>query len=202
MVLMVTFLANAIIISSTAKLTSVYSSHQNLSVKYGITVKQMFKILIKSIKNFNLGKAFEFLSVDSKADLLNETLNIFWICIPSKKIKCRFCEPRWMADSIKRSLKERPKLVGCYYKNGQKRSDLEKLFEKSSDCTKEILEAKIDCIFKMTTKLQSLKTAAKTYWAILIGLLYNKKIPAITFISGKFISDFCEKANLSITFLC
>ena len=107
-----------------------------------------------------------------------------------------------MADSIKRSLKERPKLAGCYYKNGQKRSDLEKLFEKSSDCTKEILEAKIDCIFKMTTKLQSLKTAAKTYWAILIGLLYNKKIPAITFISGKFISDFCEKANLSITFLC
>ena len=199
---MVTFLANAIIISSTAKLTSVYSSHQNLSVKYGITVKQMFKILRKSIKNFNLGKAFEFLSVDSKADLLNETLNIFWICIPSKKIKRRFCEPRWMADSIKRSLKERPKLAGCYYKNGQKRSDLEKLFEKSSDCTKEILEAKIDCIFKMTTKLQSLKTAAKTYWAILIGLLYNKKIPAITFISGKFISDFCEKANLSITFLC
>ena len=135
----------------------------------------MFKILIKSIKNFNLGKTFKFLSVDSKTDLLNETLNIFWICIPNKKIKCRFCEPPWMTDSIKRSLKECPKLARCYYKNGQKKSDLEKLFEKSSDCTKEILEAKIDYIFKVTTKLQSLKTAAKTYWAILSGLLYNKK---------------------------
>ena len=44
-----------------------------------------------------------------------------------------------MTDSIKRSLKERSK---CYYKNGHRKSDHEKLLEKSSDCTKETLEAK------------------------------------------------------------
>ena len=47
-----------------------------------------------------------------------------------------------MTDSIK-----------CYYKNGQKKSDYEKLLEKSSDCTKEILEAKNSYIFKITIKL-------------------------------------------------
>ena len=47
-----------------------------------------------------------------------------------------------MTDSIK-----------CYYKNGQKKSDYEKLLEKSSDCTKEILEAKNSYILKITIKL-------------------------------------------------
>ena len=50
----------------------------------------------------------------------------------------------------------------------------------------------------MTTKLQDPKTAAKTYRAILSRPLYKKKIPAIPplFVNGKFVSDFCEKANL------
>ena len=50
----------------------------------------------------------------------------------------------------------------------------------------------------MTTKLQDPKTAAKTYWAILSRLIYNKKIPAIPslLVKGKFVSDFCEKTNL------
>ena len=55
----------------------------------------------------------------------------------------------------------------------------------------------------MTTKLQDPKTAAKTYWAILSRLLYNKRIPSIPplFVNGKFVSDFCEKANLFNNFL-
>ena len=82
------------------------------------------------------------------------------------------------------------------------KSDYEKL-EKSSDCTKEILEAKNNYILKMTTKLQDPKTAAETHWAILRRLLYKEKIPAIPplFVNGKFVSDFCEKPNLLITFL-
>ena len=53
-------------------------------------------------------------------------------------------------------------------------------------------------ILKMITKLQDPKSAAKTYWAILSRLLYMKKIPAIPalFVNGKFVSDFCEKANI------
>ena len=76
---MLPFLTNAITISSMVRLTSVYPSHQ----KYGIKVKQMFKIL----KDFNWGKTLESLSIDSEVDLLNETLlNNFRNYIPNKKI--------------------------------------------------------------------------------------------------------------------
>ena len=67
-----------------------------------------------------------------------------------------------MTDSIKKSLKKRSKLSECYYKNRQKKSDYEKLFEKSSDCAIEFFEAKNNYIFKITTKLQDPKTQAKT----------------------------------------
>ena len=61
-----------------------------------------------------------------------------------------------------------------------------------------ITQAKSDYINKMTEKLQNRSTAAKTHWAILSRLLYNKKIPAISLVpaDGKFVLDFCEKANL------
>ena len=89
-------------------------------------------------------------------------------------------------------------MTKCYYKDGKKKSDYEKLLEKSSDCIKEILEAKNNCILKMTTKLQDPKTAAKMYCAILSRLLYKKQILAVPplFVNGKFVSDFCDKANL------
>ena len=77
-----------------------------------------------------------------------------------------------MTDNIKRSLKERSKLTKCYYKNGQKKSDHEKISEKSSDHTKEIVDAKNNYSLKMTTKLQDSKTTSKTYWAILSRVLY------------------------------
>ena len=50
----------------------------------------------------------------------------------------------------------------------------------------------------MTDKLQNPYTAPETYWAILSCLLYNKKIPGIPSLlaDGKFVSDFCGKANL------
>ena len=54
-------------------------------------------------------------------------------------------------------------MTKCYYKNGQEKSDYEKLLEKSSDSTNKILEAKNNYILKMTTKLQDPKTAAETY---------------------------------------
>ena len=50
---------------------------------------------------------FEYLSVDSKVDLLNEALlNIFRNNIPNKKIKCDYPQPPWMTDDIKKSLKD------------------------------------------------------------------------------------------------
>ena len=50
----------------------------------------------------------------------------------------------------------------------------------------------------MTSKLADSHTAPKTYWALLNGLLYNKKIPAIPplLVDGKFVSDFYKKSNI------
>ena len=70
---------------SMARQTSVYHSHQSLFVRFGTIVKQMFKI---AILDYNWRRAFESLSVDSKADLLTEALlNIFRNYISNKKIK-------------------------------------------------------------------------------------------------------------------
>ena len=44
----------------------------------------------------------------------------------------------------------------------------------------------------MTTNFQDPKTVAKTYWAVLSRLLYEKKNPTIPllFVNGKFVSEF------------
>ena len=65
-----------------------------------------------SISNFNWSKAFENLSVDGKVKHLNKTLiNIFRNYIANKKIKCDYCQPHWINDTIKSSLKQRSKLT-------------------------------------------------------------------------------------------
>ena len=75
----------------------------------------------KATSNFNWTKAFENLSVDEKVELLNKTLlNIYRNYTPNKKIKCDYCQPPWMTDNIKKSLKERSKLTKIFYKNGQR----------------------------------------------------------------------------------
>ena len=73
---------------------------------------------------------------------------------------------------------------------------------KSEACASLISEAEKKYILKMTSKLEDSNTAPKKYWSKLNRFLYNKKIPAIPpfLVHGKFISDFCEKANLSNNF--
>ena len=60
------------------------------------------------------------------------------------------------------------------------------------------MKAKIDYAIRMTNKLNDRKTGPKTYWSILNRFLYNRKVPAISplIVNGKFVSDFCTKANL------
>ena len=105
-----------------------------------------------------------------------------------------------ITNKTKRSLKERSKLTKSY-KNGQDKKDYEKLLEKSS---KEILEAKRNYILKMATKLQDRKTAAKTYWAILRGLIYKKKFQQyhLYLLMVNLPLIFGKKKVFSITFLC
>ena len=67
-----------------------------------------------------------------------------------------------MTDDIKIFLKDCSKLTKIYYKNGQKKSDCNKVLEKFTDCSKKITQAKNDYINKMTDKLQNSSTAPKT----------------------------------------
>ena len=92
---------------------------------------------------------------------------------------------------MKSSLKQRSKLTKIFYKNGLRKSDHIKTLEKSTECTKKILEAEKSYIHKMTTKLEDCNTAPKIYLAILHCLLHNKKIPPIPALlfDGSFISD-------------
>ena len=74
---------------------------------------------VESIKkatfNFNINKAFECLSIDTKVKLLNETLlSIFQNYIPSKKIKKDYRQPSWM-NYRKTLLKEISKLTKYFH---------------------------------------------------------------------------------------
>ena len=104
----------------------------------------------KAISNFDSNKAFQNLSVDEKVDFLNRTLlNVFRSYIPNKKIKYDYRQPPSMTDNIKKSLKERWKLTNFFNKKSQRKTDPDKVLEKSEECTKQILEAKKNYILKM-----------------------------------------------------
>ena len=59
------------------------------------------------------------------------------------------------------------------------------------------MKAQNDCTQRMTNKLNDPKAAPKAYWSIFNRFLYNENIPAIRplLVNGKFVSDFCTKAN-------
>ena len=77
-----------------------------LPPKYVREVWDYSKADVQNIKDLIWGKNLGPLSIDSKVDVLNETLlNIFRNYIPNKKIKCDYHQPPWMTNSIKRSLK-------------------------------------------------------------------------------------------------
>ena len=66
-----------------------------------------------------------------------------------------------------KSLKERCKLTKFFYKNVHRKTDHDKVLEKSAECTKEVLGAKKNYILKMIKKLADSNTAPKTCWTIL-----------------------------------
>ena len=71
-------------------------------------------------------------------------------------------------------------LTKIFYKNGQRKTDREKILQKATECTNEIHEAKKNYILKVSKKLEDSHTAPKTYWTILNHLIYNKKVSCNT----------------------
>ena len=130
-------LKNAITILFLVRFTFTYPCHHLMSAKFGISARQMLKILKKPYPVLIGIKHFENLSIDAKIELLNGTLlNIFRNYIPNKKIKCDYRQPPCMNDNIKRKLKQRTKLIKYFCKNGQLKCDYNKI------CTTEIFETK------------------------------------------------------------
>ena len=58
--------------------------------------------------------------------------NNFLNFIANRKIKCNYRHPPWMTDDVKTKLKERSKLTKKYYKNGNMKSDFDKVTGKSN----------------------------------------------------------------------
>ena len=70
--------------------------------------------------------------------------------------------------------------------------------EKSTESTKEILEAEKNYTLKITNKFADSNTAPKMYRTISNHVLYNGKIPTIPplLVNDKNVSGFWEKANI------
>ena len=66
-----------------------------------------------------------------------------------------------------------------FYKYSQRKFDLDKVLEKSEDCTKQILEINMNYILKITKKLKDSNTSTKTSKSILNRLPYDKKFATI-----------------------
>ena len=95
-------------------------------------------------------------------------------------------------------MKQRSKLTKIFFKNGLRKRDQIKVLEKSTKCTKKIIEANNSYVFKMTTKLEDSNTAPKQIGQYYHNcLLYNKKVPAISplLVDGSFISDYFQNGK-------
>ena len=66
-----------------------------------------------------------------------------------------------MTDNLKMYLRERCKLKNFFCKNAQRKTDYNKVFHKSTECTKEILEARKNYILRRLKKLADSNTAPK-----------------------------------------
>ena len=77
-----------------------------------------------------------------------------------------------------------------------------KFWKSLQNVLRKFSKLKKNYVLHINKKLADSNTAPKTYWTVLNRLLYNKKIPAMPplLVNGKFVSDFCEKANISNNF--
>ena len=74
--------------------------------------------------------------------------------------------------------------------------------EKSAEFTKEILEAKKNCILKMTKKVADSNVAPKSYWTVLNCLPYIKKLPTMPpLLMVSLFQTFVKKQTCLIIFL-
>ena len=86
-----------------------------------------------------------------------------------------------------------------YYRNPSEYNK-ETLLTQANDCTKFIIEAKQNYIAIMSSKLDCLDMASKTYWSI-INIFLEKKIPNISPLIVNSYRIFIKKLNYLINTL-
>ena len=110
----------------------------------------------KAISNFDWPKAFRKKNVNESCKLLTyKLMNIFRIYIHHKIKKFDCKTPEWMNTLIISALKKRSILVKRYYRNPSE-YDKKTLLNQANDCTKLIIEAKQNCIAKLSSTLDCL----------------------------------------------
>ena len=152
------------------------------------------------MSNFDWPKTFRNKNANENCKLLMDTLmNIFRNYIPHKTKKTDYKTPEWMNTLIISALKKRLILMKRYYRSPSEYNK-ETLLNQANECIKLIIEAKQNYIAKMSSKLDCLESASKTYWSIINRILNKKKILNIPPLLGnnKLVSDFQKKLNYLI----
>ena len=152
----------------------------------------------RPISVFNRNMAFQNKDIHEKIKILNEALlNIFNNFIPNKISKLDFKKPVWMNKEITLLLKKRSKLTKKYY-NDPTYHNKSLMVNAAFECTRLITAANEKNFIRLSTKLEDLSAAPKTYWSILNRFLSNKKILIIQPIlaEDRVVSTFAEKAEL------
>ena len=132
-------LVKPIIILSITRQRSAYHSHQSLFVRFGTITKPMSKMFKKPYQILIGGRILNLFLLIPRFTFLMKLCKTFLETISQikkSKCKCNYRQIPWMTDDVKKYLKKRSKSTKSYYKNGQQKSDYDKVLGKSTDCSR------------------------------------------------------------------
>ena len=112
--------------------------------------------------------------------------------------------PPWFTKKVKNFIQEKNNVYKRYQnsKNNNNMQYLKRLKLLQEDLHNEIEVSESNYYSRITYKLTHIQKNTKTYWALLIRFLNNKKIPLIPppFNGNEYVTDFKEKDELFNSF--
>ena len=136
-------------------------------------------------------------NVHQQVEIFNKTsLNLFHIYIPNKFILCDNKDPHWINEEIKSLIQRKNYLYQRKRKSGS--IDYTSLNAFTLDILDAIRYSKLKYHERLANKLNDLKRAPKTYWAILKTFINGSKISMTPplLVVNKLVTDFLDKGNL------
>ena len=142
--------------------------------------------------------------MNSQVELFDEILmNIFSSFIPNKIKTFRDNDPSWMNDDIKIKINLKHKLYHRYLRHKRNNEVSAKLEYLCNEIDNLISKSKKEYYQKINRKLNDSLTSSKTYCSTIKTFFNGKSVPVILPLlsNDAFVTDFQEKANISISFL-